>query len=82
MKVRIICKPDNSVSIIYPAWSQKRDEQTEEQFLDTIQNKMPDLKKLPFYDCDESELPEDRQLRHCWEFDNTLKKIKINQQRA
>lgn len=68
MKVRVIYKPDKSVSIIYPAPKSKRPNETEKQWLKRVFTKsmQSNLQGLPYDDIDASELPQSREDRDAW----------------
>ena len=80
-KVRIVHKPDKSVAIIYPAPKSRRKDETEQQWLERVFVKamIPHFIGFPYDDIDSSELPQTREYRNAWEFDNVEKKVKINQ---
>ena len=80
-KVRVLKNLNNTVSIIYPAPNSKRPDETNEQWLERVFIKAnPD--NFPYVDMDNSELPQNRDDRGAWEFDENSKTIKINQIKA
>ena len=83
MKVRVVYKPDKSVSIIYPAPKSRRDNETEEQWLGRVFDKTMkcSFKGLEFDDIDETTLPQTREDRDAWEGEKG-KGISINRAKA
>ena len=69
MKVRVVYKPDKSVSVIHPAPKSKRKDETEKKWLERVFNKsmQGELKGLPYDDMDSSKLPQSREDRNAWE---------------
>ncbi len=69
MKVRIVYKPDKSVSVIHPALNSRRKDETEKEWLERVFNKamQGELKGLPYDDIEKSELPQSREDRDAWE---------------
>lgn len=67
-KVRVVYKPDKSVTIIYPVKNSKGVNETEVQWLNRVFTKamQGELKGLPYDDIDSSQLP-DRKYRKAWE---------------
>lgn len=66
MKVRVIYQADGVVSIMNADWSKKKADETEADFFDRNQDKIPHLAGLPYDDIDNSELPPDRSTREKW----------------
>ena len=78
MKVRVVYKADKTVSVIHPAPKSKRENETEEEWLERVFNKamqprynengqqVNPLYGLPYDDIDDSELPP-REDRDAWE---------------
>lgn len=68
MKYRVVYKPDKTVAVIHPAPKSKREDETEEQWLERVFTKamQTDLKDLPYDDIDHSLLPS-REYRDAWE---------------
>lgn len=64
MKVRILHNIDGTVSVIHPAPKSRREDETEEQWLDRIFTKMTP-EGITFEDIDDSKLP-DRDFRNAW----------------
>ena len=83
MKVRIVYKPDKSVSIIHPAPKSRKPDETEKQWLKRVFDKamQGELKELPYDDIDDSYLPQDREDRMAWEGEKG-KGVTINQIKA
>ena len=81
MKVRILINPDKSISVIHPAPKSKRENETEEQWLERVFNKATP-EGVEFEDIDKSELPENREERVGWEKEKgkpiTINKIKAD----
>lgn len=65
MKVRILHNSDGTVSIIHPAPKSKREDETEEQWLERVFAKMTP-EGVTYEDIDSSELPDDRDFRGAW----------------
>jgi len=63
-KVRVVYKTDKTVSVIHII--SQSDGETEEQTLNRIQSKDPNLKNLPFDDVDISKLPVRDKNRNKW----------------
>lgn len=84
MIIRVVYKPDKSVSIIYPAPNSRRENKTEAQWLIRVFEKIMSqgrLKGLPYDDIDSSEIPQTREDRDAWE-GKKGKGITINQEKA
>lgn len=82
-KVRVIYKPDKTVSVVYPAPKSRRPDESEEEWLERVFSKAishPDFKDLPFDDLDHTELPS-REDRDAWEGEKG-KGVKVNQVKA
>jgi len=84
MKVRVVCRPDKTVAVIYPAPKSRRGDETEEQWLERVFTKalQGELKGLPFKDIDAVELPQGRDSRDAWVWDELAGKITINPVKA
>ena len=65
MKVRIIQRKDGGISIVHPAPKSKREDETEEQWLDRVFAKATP-KRAIFEDIDKSKVPLDRTFREAW----------------
>jgi len=79
MKVRIIKKQDNSISIIHPAIKSRRLDETEDKWLKRVFDKAiatQNFKGLDYIDIDASELPNSREYRNAWELKGD--KISLN----
>lgn len=92
MKVRIVFKPDKTISVIHPfikSWREKditnkkgeiiHKKETKEEWLKRVFDKamVGDLAGLPYEDKDVSELPQSRKYRNAWESEKG-KPITIN----
>ena len=80
MKVRIIYKEDKSFSVIHPAPKSKREDETEEQWLERALNKATP-QGAEYDDIEQSELPQTREDRAGWEKEKG-KPIQINRVKA
>lgn len=83
MKVRVVYKPDKTVAVVHPAPKSKRENETEEEWLERIFTKamQEELKGLPYDDIDSSELPQSREDRNAWEGEKG-KGIRVNVEKA
>jgi len=79
--VRVICKPDGSISVIHPALKSKKANEIEQEWLKRIFDKATP-KGLEYKDIDSSQLPQSREDRMAWEWDKEGKKVKVNQVKA
>ena len=75
-KIRVLKRPDGSVGVIHPIPKSRKENETEEQWLDRVFVKANPL-GLPYADMDSSELPATREDRNVWELVGN--KVKINQ---
>lgn len=83
MKVRVVYKPDKTVTVIHPVPKSKRPDETEDQWLERIFTKamQGELAGLDYDDIDEIELPQNRDDRDAWEGEKGTG-IYINQKKA
>jgi len=67
--VRVVYKPDKSISIIHPTAESRRANETEAQWLDRVftESMQGSLQGLPFDDIDSSQIPVNRDDRKYWE---------------
>ena len=65
MKARILYNTDGTVSIIHPAPKSRREDETEEQWLERVFTKSTPT-DATFKDVDEALLPQDRDFRNAW----------------
>lgn len=79
MKVRIFENKTGSGSVIHPAPKSKRPNETDEQWLARVFEKATP-KGVEFKDIDHSELPQDREYRNTWKYDNVQKKIYVDEE--
>jgi len=69
IKVRVVYKPDKSISVIYPVPGSRKPGETEAQWLQRVfdETMSGELSNLPYDDMDDSQLPATRIDRDAWE---------------
>ena len=75
MKVRVVEKLDGTIAIHHPSQNSKHG-------IDGALARMVEQcgqVGLPAYDIDSSDLPSTKEYRDCWEYDQSSKKVKVNQ---
>lgn len=65
MKVIIVYRPDSKVSVIHPNYSNKKEDETEDVFLERVRLKT-NVSDHPFDIVDKTSLPQDRSKRDKW----------------
>lgn len=80
-KIRVLRKLDGSVAIIHPQPKSKGSDETENQWLERVFAKA-NSENLPYKDIDSSELPQDREERNAWKWDDAKEGIVIDQEKA
>src|SRR5690606_22192825 len=80
MKLIVYTRPDGGVSVIHPAPKARREDETEEQFLERIRRKRVPADATNVLVCED--VPRDRDFREAWECRGASVEVNIGKART
>ena len=79
MRVRVLCNPDGTVSIVHPAPNSRKPEESQTEWLNRVFEKATP-EGITYNDMDISSIPADRTFREAWEVNEDL--VTVNMPKA